>query len=233
MIRVIYNVFGADVMTMMGLHVALAILAGFTMIFGSAVAIRQTDLKTMLGYSTISQMGYIFLGMSFLTMSGLQGAIVHIIHHSMMKSVLFLAAGSIIYKTGIREIDKLAGIAKRMPITMLIFSIAALSMMGIPPMVGFISKWTLAMGALETGQPVFTASIFLLILSGIMNAIYFMPIIIKAYFGANEYEGGYDDAPPSMLVPMAILAAGCIVFGLFPHLTFSAIIPAAEALLAL
>jgi multicomponent Na+:H+ antiporter subunit D len=233
MIRVIYNVFGADVIAMMGLHVALTILAGFTMIFGSAVAIRQTDLKTMLGYSTISQMGYIFLGMSFLTMSGLQGAIVHIIHHSMMKSALFFVAGSIIYKTGIREIDKMAGIGKRMPITTLTFSIAALSMMGIPPLCGFISKWTLAMGALETGQPIFMVSILLLILSGIMNAIYFLPIIIKAYFGANEYEGGYDDAPPSMLVPMAILAAGCIVFGLFPHLTFSTIIPAAEALLAL
>jgi multicomponent Na+:H+ antiporter subunit D len=83
-----------------------------------------------------------------------------------------------------------------MPITMLIFSIAALSMMGIPPMVGFISKWTLAMGALETGQPVFMVFILLLILSGIMNATYFVPIIIKAYFGANDYEGGYDDAPP-------------------------------------
>jgi formate hydrogenlyase subunit 3/multisubunit Na+/H+ antiporter MnhD subunit len=122
MIRVIYNVFGADVMAMMGLHVALTILAGFTMLFGSAVAIKQTDLKTMLGYSTISQMGYIFLGMSFLTMSGMQGAIAHIIHHSMMKSALFMAAGSIIYQTGIREIDKMAGIGKRMPITMLVFS---------------------------------------------------------------------------------------------------------------
>jgi formate hydrogenlyase subunit 3/multisubunit Na+/H+ antiporter MnhD subunit len=233
MIRVIYNVFGADVIAMMGLHVALTILAGFTMIFGSAVAIKQTDLKTMLGFSTISQMGYIFLGMSFLTMSGMQGAIVHIIHHGMMKSALFLSAGSIIYQTGIREIDKMAGIGKRMPITMLVFSIAALSMTGIPPMVGFISKWTLAMGALETGQPIFMVSIVVLILSGIMNAIYFIPIIIKAYFGANEHEGRYDDAPPQMLVPMAILAAGCIVFGLFPHLTFSAVIPAAEALLAL
>jgi multicomponent Na+:H+ antiporter subunit D len=106
-------------------------------------------------------------------------------------------------------------------------------MTGIPPMVGFISKWTLAMGALEAGQPIFMVSIVVLILSGIMNAIYFIPIIIKAYFGANEYEGRYDDAPPQMLVPMTILAAGCIVFGLFPHLTFSAVIPAAEALLAL
>lgn len=231
MIRVIYNVFGADLVATMGLHVALAILAGFTMLFGSAVAIKQTDLKTMLGYSTIAQMGYIFLGMSFLTMRGLQGAMVHIIHHSMMKSALFLAAGAIIHKTGIREIDKLVGMGKRMPIAMLTFSIAALSMMGIPPLCGFISKWTLAMGALETEEPVFMVSITLLILSSIMNAIYFVPIIIKAYFGANEYEGGYDDAPPSMLVPMVILAAGCIVFGIFTNLSFSAIIPAARALL--
>ncbi|MCL0056151.1 monovalent cation/H+ antiporter subunit D family protein [Dehalococcoidia bacterium] len=231
MIRVIYDIFGADLMTTMGLHVALAILAGFTMLFGSALAIKQTDLKIMLGYSTIAQMGYIFLGMSFLTLGGLQGAIVHIIHHSMMKTALFLAAGAIIYKTGIREIGKLAGMGKRMPITMVTFSIAALSMIGIPPLCGFISKWTLAMGALETGEPVFMAFIVLLILSGLMNAIYFVPIIIKGYFGANKYEGGYDDAPPSMLVPMVILAAGCIVFGIFTNLSFSTIIPAARALL--
>jgi len=231
MIRVIYDVFGADVVAAMGLHVALAILAGFTIFFGSAVAIKQTDLKIMLGYSTISQMGYIFLGMSFLTMGGLQGAIVHIAHHSMMKTLLFLAVGAIIYKTGIREIDKVAGMAKRMPITMLTFSIAALSMIGIPPLCGFISKWTLAMGALETREPVFMISIVLLILSGIMNAIYFMPIIIKAYFGPGKYEGGYDDAPPSMLVPMVILTLGVIIFGIFTNLSFSAIIPAVRALL--
>ncbi|MCL0088726.1 monovalent cation/H+ antiporter subunit D family protein [Dehalococcoidia bacterium] len=231
MIRVIYDVFGADLVATMGLHIALAILAGFTMIFGSALAIKQTDLKVMLGYSTVAQMGYIFLGMSFLTSGGLQGAIVHIAHHSMMKTALFLAAGAIIYKTGIREIDKLAGMAKRMPITMRTFSIAAASMIGIPLLCGFISKWTLAIGALETGEPVFMASILLLVVSGIMNAIYFVPIIVRAYFGGGKYEGGYDDAPPSMLVPLVILAVGCIVFGIFTNLSFSAIIPAARALL--
>jgi len=231
MIRVIYDIFGVELMAVMGLHVALTILAGFTILFGSAVAIKQTDLKTMLGYSTIAQMGYIFLGMSFLTMTGLQGAIVHIIHHSVMKSTLFLSAGAIIYKTGIREIGRMAGMGKRMPITMLTFSIAALSMIGIPLLAGFISKWTLAIGALETREPVFMISIVVLILSGIMNAIYFVPIIIKAYFGADKYEGVYDDAPPSMLVPMAILALGVIIFGIFTNLSFSAIIPAVRVLL--
>jgi multicomponent Na+:H+ antiporter subunit D len=87
------------------------------------------------------------------------------------------------------------------------------------------------MGALETREPVFMISIVLLILSGIMNAIYFMPIIIKAYFGPGKYEGGYDDAPPSMLAPMVILALGIIIFGIFTNLSFSAIIPAVGALL--
>ncbi|MCD5409384.1 MAG: monovalent cation/H+ antiporter subunit D family protein [Methanocellales archaeon] len=232
MIRVIYDVFGVDLVAQMGVHLPLAILAGFTMFFGSAVAIKQTNLKTMLGYSTIGQMGYIFLGMSLLTIAGLQGAIVHIIHHAMMKGALFLTAGAIIYKTGIREIGEMAGIGKKMPITMLVFTITAISMIGIPPLCGFISKWMLAMGALETGAPVFMIFIVVLILSSIMNAAYFMPIIISAYFGEEDHDKKveYEDVPVSMLVPMAILALGCIIFGIFTNISFSAIVPAVNAL---
>lgn len=232
MIRVIYDIFGVDLIAQMGVHVPLAILAGFTMLFGSAVAIKQTNLKTMLGYSTIGQMGYIFLGMSLLTITGLQGAIVHILHHAMMKSALFLCAGAIIYKTGIREITEMAGIAKKMPITMLVFAITAISMIGIPPLCGFISKWTLAMGALETGEPMFIIFILVLILSSIMNAVYFMPIIINAYFGEGNHDkkGEYGDAPRTMLIPLVILALGCIIFGLFKGISFSVIIPAVDVL---
>jgi len=232
MIRVIYDIFGVDLVAQMGVHLSLAILAGFTMIFGSAVAIKQTNLKTMLGYSTIAQMGYIFFGMSLLTITGLQGAVAHIFHHAMMKTLLFLCAGAIIYKTGIREISEMGGIAKKMPITLLVFMIAAISMIGIPPLCGFISKWVLAMGALETGEPIFMMFILVLILSSIMNAVYFMPIIINAYFceGDHEKKVKYEDAPLTMLIPMVILALGCIIFGIFPGISFSVIVPAVNML---
>lgn len=168
-----------------------------------------------------------------LTITGLQGAIVHIFHHAMMKSALFLCAGAIIYKTGIREIGEMAGIGKKMPITMLVFTITAISMIGIPPLCGFISKWTLAMGALETGEPMFMTFILVLILSSIMNAVYFMPIIISAYFGDGDHDNKveYGDAPSTMLIPMVILAVGCIFFGLFKGISFSVIIPAVADLL--
>ena len=165
-------------------------------------------------------------------MTGLQGAIVHILHHAMMKGALFLCAGAIIYKTGIREIPEMAGIGKKMPITMLVFTIAALSMIGIPPLCGFISEWTLAMGALETGTPAFMISIVVLILSSLMNAVYFVPIIINAFFGEDDHDKKveYGDAPISMLVPMVILALGVILFGIFTNISFSVIVQAVNAL---
>ncbi|MDI6859709.1 MAG: proton-conducting transporter membrane subunit [Methanocellales archaeon] len=216
MIRVIYDVFGLELMRTMGICKWLVLIAGITIFFGSAVAIKQTNLKTMLGYSTVSQMGYIFMGAALLTPTALQGAILHIFHHSMMKSALFLCAGAFIYKTGIRDIDKMAGMGKKMPITMTVFSIAALSMIGVPPLVGFMSKWYLCLGALEAGKLMLMAFVAVLLLSSLMNAIYFMPIIINAFFGGDEHgkEIEPDDVPPSMSVPMVMLAIGIMIFGI-------------------
>lgn len=217
MIRVVYNVYGPELIAAAGWDTILLVLAGITIFLGSAVAIAQTDIKRRLAYSSIGQMGYVLLGIALLTENGLTGTTFHIFSHAMMKSTLFLAAGAIIFKTGTRKIKELAGIGFKMPVTLGCFTLAALAMIGIPPLNGFISKLILSMGALDAGKPAF---VFLLILSSLMNGIYYLPIIISAFFGVKKEERkwsrAFSELKPSMWIPIAVLAASCLVFGLLP-----------------
>lgn len=228
LLRVIYQIYGVDLLKQMGWHNILLVLAGITIFLGSAVAIAQTNLKKRLAYSSIGQMGYILLGMALLTEDALVGDIFHIISHAMMKATLFLAAGVIIHKTGKKDISDLKGIGFEMPITMLCFTTASLAMIGIPPLNGFVSKIMLSMGALEAGHTFF---VLLLIISSLMNGIYYLPIIIAAFFGREEdtevtvkdkpliskrFVPLFKEAAPSMLFPLVVLAALCIILGLFP-----------------
>src|SRR5690606_7241212 len=166
---------------------------------GSAVAIAQTDIKRRLAYSSIGQMGYVLLGIALLTENGLTGTTFHIFSHAMMKSTLFLAAGAIIFKTGTRKIKEMAGLGFKMPVTLGCLTLAALAMIGIPPLNGVISKLILSMGALDAGKP---AVVFLLILSSLMNGIYYLPIIISAFFGVKKEERtwsrAFSELKPSM-----------------------------------
>jgi len=226
LLRVIYNVYGADLIQSMGWYNILIWASAITIFLGSAVAIVQDDIKRRLAYSSIGQMGYILLGMGLFTQSALVGDIFHIFSHAFMKSTLFLCAGAIIYKTGLRKIKDLAGIGKRMPITMGAFTIAAMAMIGIPPLNGFISKWNLSLGALQAGKPFF---VFLLLVSSLMNVIYYAPIIITAFMsgdhskddsaahGTDKKRKLFGEVPLAMLIPMIILALGCLVFDLFPE----------------
>jgi len=212
MIRVVYNIFGISMITQ-EMWLLLAVLASINVFFGSAVAIAQKEIKTMLAYSSIAQMGYMMLGIAFLTPQGLVGSVFHIFNHVFMKGCLFLSAGAIIHQTGIRNVDEFNGMGKAMPKTMLSFTIAALAMIGIPPLNGFASKWILCLGALEGGGALFIFFVLLLLLSSLMNAVYFLPPIIKSYFEQGEVKG--KDPGASMMVPIVILALGCIIFGLF------------------
>lgn len=217
LIRVIYNVYGPELIKAAGWDTILLVLAAITIFLGSAVAIAQTDIKRRLAYSSIGQMGYILLGLALLTENGLVGTIFHIFSHALMKSTLFLAAGAIIYKTGKRKISDLGGIGYQMPVTLICFTVASLAMIGIPPLNGFISKLVLSMGALDAGKPAF---VFLLILSSLMNGIYYLPIIISAFFGVERekrtWGRPFAELKLSMWIPIALLALGCLVFGLLP-----------------
>jgi len=217
LLRVVYNVYGPDLIKAAGWDTILLVLAAITIFLGSAVAIAQTDIKRRLAYSSIGQMGYVLLGITLLTENGLVGTSFHIFSHALMKSTLFLAAGAIIFKTGKRKISDMAGIGYEMPITLACFTLAALAMIGIPPLNGFISKLVLSMGALDAQKPGF---VFLLILSSLMNGIYYLPIVISAFFGVEKekrvWGRPFAELKFSMWMPMALLAVACLVFGLFP-----------------
>ena len=199
-------------------------LATITILLGSALAILQDNLKRRLAYSSIAQIGYILLGIGLLSEQAMVGAVYHIFTHAFMKGCLFLCAGAIIVQAGKKNISEMVGIGYKMPLTMICFTLASFSMVGIPPFNGFISKWQLCVAALELGRPIFVA---LLIISSLLNAVYYFPIVIAAFFhrkGGSEDHGHTDtldhgdalaeesarpglaaEAPAGMLVPTAIL----------------------------
>ena len=225
LLRVIFNVFSPELLKSSGWDIILGVLAVITILLGSAVALTQTDIKRRLAYSSISQLGYVLLGFSILNNNAITGAIFHIFSHAFMKSILFLAAGAIIWKTGKRNIADLKGIGRQMPITMGCFSIAALAMIGIPPLNGFLSKWTLALGALDANLVIY---VLVLLISSLLNALYYLPIIIPAFFempGETNHEDhdhheihfNIEEATPRMLSVMVVLALCTFIFGLTPN----------------
>lgn len=213
LLRVMFHVFTPGLMRDTSSTTILATLGIITILLGSAVAITQDDLKRRLAYSSIGQMGYILLGLAILNEQAMIGVIFHVFSHAIMKSTLFLTAGAIIMKTGKRSIKELAGIGREMPYTMLAFTVAALAMIGLPPFNGFLSKWTLSLGALDAGMPYY---VVVLLVSSLMNGVYYLPVIIAAFFGDHEKEFAINDVPWKMLAPVAILAVCTVIFGLSP-----------------
>ena len=223
-IRVFYNVFGLEFMQTVQWENVLIGVALFTIVFGSAIAIAQDDIIRRLAYSGVAQLGYIVLGVCFLTANGLIGSTFHIMAHAFMKGCLFLCAGSIILQTGNRSIRLMKGIGYKLPITMLAFAIAAITAVGMPPFNIFVTKWHLSIGALEIGQPFI---IVILLVSSMLNAAYYLPIAYHAFLGTEGEEKGshghhrefklsaFREPAASMLVPIVVLAVGCAVFGFF------------------
>ncbi len=206
-----------------GLNEYLLYFAAVGMIMGSVFAIGQTDIKRMLAYSSVAQLGYIVLGLSLATTEGLSAAFFHVISHALMKSALFLSAGAIIYKTEKRKISNLSGIGYEMPITMVVFSIAALGMIGIPGISGFMSKWYLALAVLESGKPWF---LLVILLSSFLNAVYYLPIIVSAFLKPREdgsEEMTRDGIPRTMTMPMMIIAGLILLLGIFPQIIMNII----------
>ncbi len=216
-IRVMYSLFGITALIGLQLGFFVAGLVSVTILVASIIAMQQDVLKRRLAYSTISQLGYITLGAGLFNMIGLTGGLLHIINHALLKITLFFCAGAIITVTGKKKISDLNGLGKQMPLTMIAFTIAAIGMIGIPPVNGFISKWYLIQGSLESGAPIFVA---VLIGSALLNAAYFLPIVIAAFFKEGQFkkEKG-PEAPLSMLIPILILVAGCLVLGTNLQLT--------------
>lgn len=215
LIRVMYNIYDVNMLVSTGWNNILMVLAGITLILGSVFAIAQKDLKRRLAYSSVAQMGYILLGIALVSEQALIGCMFHIFAHAIMKSCLFLAAGAMIMQTGKRNVSDFSGIGKKMPKTMIAFTMAALSMIGIPPFAGFLSKWLLGLGALDVGNSIYAV---LLLISSLLNAIYYMPIVISAFFGnVSDDLRNVVKAPKLMLVPIVVLALFTIIFDLIPR----------------
>jgi multicomponent Na+:H+ antiporter subunit D len=222
-VRIVCYIYGVDLMGALGLGLALACLASFTMIVASLFAIAQDNLKRRLAYSTISQLSYIIFGVALLNTMGVQGAMLHIPFHGFMKITLFMCAGAIMVVTGKRNISEMAGIGRTMPVTMVAFTIGALGMSGIPPVCGLISKWYLCLGTLDAHSLVLLA---VLLISSLLDIVYFFPIIYTAFFGKPEVwtdggskneNTGIKEASIFMLVPLTLTAIFSIIFCLFPN----------------
>jgi multicomponent Na+:H+ antiporter subunit D len=183
------------------------------------MAIAQTEMKRMLAYSSVSQIGYIIMGLSLANPFGFAGALLHVLNHAVMKACLFMIAGNLRYKEGHSNISLFNESYRiKYPWTMASFSVAAISMVGLPPLAGFFSKWYLVLGTIDNSNWIFLAVI---IVSSLLNAVYFFRILEKVYMKNPDAEQQpdkaaeikYDDVSPSMMSPMAIMAVGLIVIG--------------------
>jgi len=230
MIRIVYTMFGGPVIfEQIPINEVLMGLGMLSMIGASLVAIFQDNVKRLLAYSSLSQIGYMILGLSLANVNGLAGGIVHIFNHAMMKGALFMAMGCIVYRVGSVQIDALAGLGRRMPFTMAGVVVGGLSLIGAPLTVGFVSKWYLIQGALDRGLwPV----ALVILVSGLLALVYVWRIVEVAYFRPSpDGEAGVQEAPLSMLIPLGILSVVCIVFGIDATATMDVAFAAARALL--
>lgn len=213
-VRIIHDVYGVTAHEM-GLTSVVAGLAAFTILYASMQALRQDHLKRLLAYSTISQLSYIVLGVALGGPLAFVGGLVHMVNHGVMKITLFFCAGGLAETAHIHHISEMNGIGRRMPWTMAAFTVAALGMIGLPPLAGFVTKWYLGLGALELGA---SWVVVVLIASALLNAAYYLPILHAAWLRPlpEDAAGGRREAKALLLLPPLFTAFLVLVFGLVP-----------------
>ena len=223
LIRIILHLFGAELSdAVVPITTIVGTLACAGILYGSIMAIGQTEMKRMLAYSSVSQIGYIIMGLSLANPLGYAGALLHVLNHAVMKGCLFLVSGNLRLKEGHSDISKFDDdYHKKYPLSMFSFSVAAISMVGLPPLAGFFSKWYLALGTIENQNWIFLAVI---LISSLLNAVYFFRILEKIYMkkpatGSNAEEEAVpvkvtnNEVSLSMITPTMILALGLFVIG--------------------
>jgi multicomponent Na+:H+ antiporter subunit D len=229
-IRFIYTVIGADFdFAEAAFNYLLMPMAFAGMFFASIVAVFQDDVKRMLAYSSVGQIGYMLLGISFATEQGLTASLVHLFNHGLIKGALFMAAACVMLRIGSHSCSAYAGLARRMPVTTAAFIISGLSLIGVPLTVGFISKWQLLTAAFDSDR---AWAGFLIVASSLLGVIY-VGRVIEMMILKPAPEGAADvkEAPLSMLIPMAILVAANVYFGVNTELTVDLAERASHALM--
>ena len=216
-VRVLTGIVGTGVLAQYHIEIVVSIIASITVVTASLIAMSQDELKRRLAFSTIGQLSYIVLGVSLLSVSGMTGGMLHIAMHAFGKITLFFCAGAIFCATGIKYISKMKGIGRRMPVTMTAFFIGSLSVVGLPPCGGFISKWYLVLGTIEAGQ---IGLLLVLLSSSFLNAVYFFPVFYNAFFCSPEermFEDKVEEAPLWCVVPLVITSAVSVALFFFPQ----------------
>jgi multicomponent Na+:H+ antiporter subunit D len=231
LIRVYFTVFGSvRVFEMLPVREFVVALAVVGILAASAAAIFQSNVKRMLAYSSVAQISYMVLGVSFATQTGLTGGIVHLFNHALMKGALFMAMGCVLHRLGSVQLGDLDGLGRRMPLTVAAFVVGGLSLIGVPLTVGFVSKWILVQAALESGW--WPVAVFILV-GSLLAVVYVWRVVEVAYFRAPRDGAAavVAEAPASMLAPLWLLAGASLYFGVDATRTVAVAERAAEALL--
>lgn len=224
LMRLVFSTYGVDVAIGLGLAQGLAVVAAITIVYGSLRALAQTNLKRLLAYSTVSQLSYIALGIALGGAVAATGGIVHLVHQGLMKITLFFAAGNLAETLGVHEIRDMRGAGRRMPWSMAAFTLCAFGMIGTPPMAGFVSKWYLGTGAVDSDA---VWVVWLLAGSSILNAAYFLPIVRAIWFESaperwpRERSFGRAETSLMLLGPTVFTAGMALAVGLFANTPYS------------
>jgi multicomponent Na+:H+ antiporter subunit D len=230
LVRLFFSVFGVAIsVEHLPLFEVLLVLSVAAMFIASLLAVFEDDLKRVFAYSSLAQIGYITLGISLANVAGLTGGIVHLLNHAIMKTALFLSLGAVVYRAGTINLKDLAGIGRRMPLTMSSFVVGGLALIGTPGTAGFVSKWYLAVGAFDKG---WWPLVFLIVASSMIAVVYVGRVVEVAWFREpSEFAKRATDPPWSMLVPLLVLAAATIYFGIDTEASASLARKIAESLL--
>ena len=230
LLRFVLEIFGAEFsLGAMPLDLILMVLGTIGILSASLVAVFQHDVKRMFAYSSVAQIGYMLLGISLASTTGVGATILHVFNHALMKGALFLALGAVAYRIGAVTLRDFAGLGQRMPWTMAAIVFSGLSMIGVPPTAGFVSKWYLVLGTLEQG--LWPLAVLILI-GSLLALIYVWRLVETAYFdSAGDDAPPVREAPASMLIPIWILVAANFYFGLYTDFSVGTAMRAASALL--
>jgi NADH-quinone oxidoreductase subunit M len=222
------------------LSIWVATLGVLTMFYGGFMALAQVDIKRLLAYSSVSQMGYILFALGTASPIGVAGGMFHLINHAFSKGLLFMTAGAVIHQTGLRDIKKMGGLSNKMPITAFAAAIGMMSIAGSPPLSGFASEWMMFLGGFQAtfpvpgagmNRPFFILSI-LAVSSSILSAAYMLRFFWRVFLGPHPEElENVEESPRSMTIPMIILGVLIVIFGIFPGLALDVIVPAFAGLI--
>jgi multicomponent Na+:H+ antiporter subunit D len=225
-LRVVYVMFGT-----LAIGPLLAGLGLISMVVGALMALAQRDLKRLIAYSTVSQMGYIFFGIGLGTTMGIQGGLFHLLNNAIMKALLFMCAGAVVHRVAGRNLDEMGGLGRNMPITATTFAIGALATAGVPPLNGFASKWVIYMAGVEAGG-LWLIAVAIAVLTSAVTLAYLLKAFASVFLGQIPKPlQNVKEVPPLMLFPMCLLAALCILLGILPQLGVAIVKPAQGAVM--